>query len=580
LRHLRRLGARLRPYRLQVVGALVALTIAALAVLSMGVGLRFVIDGGFVEARPGALDHAIEAVLIVVLVLAAATFARSYLVSWLGERVVADLRRDVFGHVVRLSPGFFELTRTGEVLSRLTTDTSVIQTVIGSSVTQALRNVLLTVGGMVLLVITNPRLTGLICIVVPIAVIPIVVIGRIVRRLSRQTQDRVSDVSSVAEETLNAVRTVQSFAQERRESDRFTRAVEQTFTAAVSGARARAVMAAVVIALVFGAIVIVLWIGGQDVVAGRITAGELASFVFFATVVASAVGGLSDVAGDLQRAAGAAERLFDLLATEPLVRVPASPLPLRSESQGAVQFDAVSFAYPSQPDRLVLDRLSFDVRPGETVALVGPSGAGKTSVFQLLLRFYDPLEGQILLDGQPLDALDPPSFRARIGLVPQEPVIFSGDAWMNIRYGRPDASDEEVRAAAEAAAALEFLESLPDGLSTFLGEKGVRLSGGQRQRVAIARALLRDPALLLLDEATSALDAENERLVQVALERLMSGRTSIVIAHRLSTVQRADRILVMEAGRIVDEGRHGELISRDGLYARLASLQLTSGAGA
>ena len=577
LGQLRNLLAYLAPYRLRMAGALAALIVAAVAVLSLGVGLRYVIDGGFVEARPDALTHAVEAVLIVILVLALATFARSYLVAWIGERVVADLRRDVYARVVRLPPGYFELARTGEVLSRLTTDTAIVQAVIGGSVSQALRNLLLSLGGMVLLVATSPRLAGVVAIVVPLTVIPVVVLGRRVRRLSRAAQDRIGDIAVRVEESLNAIRTVQAFAQEDRESARFAAATEEAFAAATAGARARALLGAIVVALIFGAIVVILWIGGHDVLAGRMTAGELSSFVFFAAVVASAVGGLSDVAGDLQRAAGAAERLLDLLATEPEIRAPANPLPLVAEARGAVAMERVRFAYPSQPDRVVLDGLDLVVRPGETVALVGPSGAGKTTVFQLLLRFYDPLSGVIRLDGQPLDALDPQQFRARIGLVPQEPFIFSADAWSNIRYGRPEATDEEVLAAAEAAAALEFLEALPNGLATFLGEKGVRLSGGQRQRIAIARALLRDPALLLLDEATSALDAENERLVQIALERLMRGRTSIVIAHRLATVQRADRILVMERGRIVEQGRHGELLARGGLYARLAELQFANG---
>jgi ATP-binding cassette subfamily B protein len=580
LRQLRRLAALLAPCRLQAGVALIALVLAAGSLLSLGIGLRYVIDGGFVARREGALAHAVEAVLIVILVLAAATFLRSYMVNWLGERAMADLRSAVYAKVMRLSPGFFELTRTGEVLSRLTTDTSVIQAVIGSSITQALRNILLVLGGVAMLVSTNPRLAGMVGLVVPLVVLPIVVVGRRVRRLSRATQDRVGDATALAEETLNAVRTVQSFAQEARETARFRAAAEQVFVAGAAGARARAALAAAVVTLVFGAIILVLWIGSQDVLAGRISAGELSSFVFFATVVASAVGGLSDVFGDLQRAAGATERLLALLDAAPTVAAPAQPLALPSRSSGAVAFDGVRFAYPSHPERPVLDAVSLEVRPGETVALVGPSGAGKTSVLQLLLRFYDPQEGQVRLDGQPLTALDPVAFRRRIGLVPQEPVIFSADAWTNIRYGRPEASDAEVRAAAAAAAALDFLEALPQGLSTFLGEKGVRLSGGQRQRIAIARALLCDPALLLLDEATSALDAENERLVQTALERLMRGRTSIVIAHRLATVRRADRILVMNEGRIVDHGRHDELLGRGGLYARLAALQLTPGRAA
>ncbi len=462
------------------------------------------------------------------------------------------------------------------MISRLTTDTTVIQTVIAMGVTQALRNLLLLLGGTVLLAITNPRLTGFILLVVPLVVVPIVFFGRRVRSLSRLAQDKIAVVSSHIEETINAIRTVQAFTQEERESRDFVQRSETAFQTAARRARARALLAAFVITLVFGAIVVVLWIGGHDVVAGRISPGQLSAFVFYAAVVAGAFGGLSDVFGDLQRAAGAAERMFELLDTEPQITAPPNPLRLPEPPLGKVAFEDVTFAYPSHPERAVLRNLSFTVAAGETVALVGPSGAGKSSVFQLILRFYDPRSGRVLFDDVPVDAVDPTELRARIGLVPQEPVIFSADAWTNIRYGRPDATDEEVRAAAEAALATEFLERLPEGFSTFLGEKGVRLSGGQRQRIAIARAILRDPALLLLDEATSALDAESERLVQQALERLMEGRTSIVIAHRLATVQRASRILVMDEGRIVEQGRHGELMARGGLYARLADLQFRS----
>jgi ATP-binding cassette subfamily B protein len=580
LGQLRRLAAYLGRYRGHVAGALVALVLSSGAVLSLGVGLQHLIDGGFSAGRPQALDHAIEAVAIVILVLAFATFLRSYLVTWLGERVVADLRRDVYRHVVHLSPGFFEVTRTGEVVSRITTDTSVIQAVIGSSVTQALRNVLLVVGGLALLVWTNPRLTGFILVVVPLVVVPIVVIGRRVRQYSRESQDRMADVSGAAEETINAIRTVQSFAQEERESGRFSAATEAAFAAAARYARARGLLAGIAIGLVFGSIAVLLWIGGHDVLTGRITAGELSSFVFYATVVASAVGGLSETAGDLQRAAGATERLFELLDARSEIAAPAAPVPLPARSAGAIRFEHVSFAYPAHPERLILDGVDLEIRPGETMALVGPSGAGKTSVFQLLMRYFDPTRGRILFDSVPITDLDPRAYRSRIGLVPQEPVIFSGDGFMNIRYGRPDASDAEVRAAAEAAVATEFLDRLPDGFRTFLGEKGVRLSGGQRQRIAIARAILRDPAVLLLDEATSALDAENERLVQVALERLMQGRTSLVIAHRLATVLKADRIVVLDEGRVVDQGRHEDLLHRGGLYAKLAELQFDLGRAA
>jgi ATP-binding cassette subfamily B protein len=579
LGQLRRLATYLRPHRPLVIGTLVALTVSALAVLSIGAGLRHIVDGGFVQGRPQALDHALEAVGLVILVLALATFFRSYLVTRLGERLVADLRKDVFARVVRLSPAFFEQARTGEVISRITTDTAVIQTVIGASVTQALRNLLLLAGGLVILLVTSPRLTGFVLLVVPLVVVPIVLIGRRVRVLSRALQDQVAELGVRVEETLNGVRTVQGFGQEEHEAGRFAAGAEATYATAVRYARARSTLGAVVITLVFGAIGVVLWLGGYDVLEGRITPGELSAFVFYAALVASAVGGLAEVMGDLQRAAGATERLFELLDTQPTVTAPAKPRPIAA-TRGAVRFEGVGFAYPSFSDRPVLREFDLDVAPGERVALVGPSGAGKSSVLQLLLRFYEPDAGRILVDGVPLADLDPVAHRRRLGWVPQEPMIFSGTALDNIRYGRPDAGLDEVRAAAEAAAALGFIEALPQGFDTHLGEKGVRLSGGQRQRIAIARALLADPRVLLLDEATSALDAENERLVQQALERLMEGRTTLVIAHRLATVLAADRIVVMDGGRIVETGRHQDLVGNGGLYGRLAALQFTDAGAA
>jgi ATP-binding cassette subfamily B protein len=580
LKALRRLWHFMAPYRWRVVGALIALILAASSVLSLGVGLRYLIDHGFVGGRQQAMSHAVEAVLIVILVLAVSTFARSYLVTWLGERVVADVREALQRRLIRLEPGFFETVRMGEVLSRLTTDTSVIQAVIGTSVTQALRNLLMLLGGLVLLAVTNPKLTGLILLIVPVVVVPIVVIGRKVRTLSRQTQDRVATVSSLAEETLGAVKTVQAFGQEERESRTFVHACESAFATAARYAKARAFLAAIVITLVIGAIMAVLWIGGQDVLAGRLSAGELASFVFFASVVAGAMGGLSDTAGDLQRAAGAAERIFELLDTEPVIKAPAQIVALPPRTRGEIRFDNVTFAYPSAPDRRVLDGFDLTVRAGETVALVGPSGAGKSTLFDLMMRFYDPLAGRILLDGLDIRGFDPRAYRQRLGLVPQDPVIFGADAASNLRYGMPEASDEAVTAAASHAAARGFLEALPQGFATFLGERGVRLSGGQRQRLAIARVVLREPPVLLLDEATSALDAESERAVQDALERLRRGRTCMVIAHRLATVRKADRIIVLDEGRIVDEGRHDELVARGGLYARLAALQFDLDAAA
>ena len=562
-----------RPYGWQIAGALAALIVAASTVLGMGYGLRRLIDQGFASGNAALLDQTVILLMAVVVLLAAASYARFFLVSWIGERVVADIRKAVFGHVIALSPAYFEVTRSGEILSRLTTDTTLLQMVVGSSASIALRNLLLLIGGAVLLVITSPKLTGLVALVVPLVLLPILTYGRRVRRLSRDSQDRVADLGARADETLLSIRTVQAFGHEAIDRDRFAKEAEGAFDTAVERVRARAMLTALVILLVFGAVSAVLWIGGRDVFAGRITAGELSAFVFYAIVVAGAMGAISEVIGDLQRAAGATERLVELLATRSEITAPEQPLALPSPARGAIAFRNVTFRYPARPELPTLDGFDLSVTPGETVALVGPSGAGKTTVFPLLLRFYDPQSGTIALDDLDIRQVDPSTLRARIGLVPQEPVIFSADAWENIRYGRPGASDAEVRAAAEAASALEFLETLPDGLRTFLGERGVRLSGGQRQRVAIARAILRDPPILLLDEATSALDAESEQAVQQALARLMAGRTTLVIAHRLATVLKADRIVVMDQGRIVASGRHEDLIREGGLYARLAALQ-------
>ena len=565
----------MRPYRLPIAGASAALLVSGALVLALGQGLRRLIDSGFAAGDAGRLDGAAAAMFAVVAALAVSTTCRFYLVSWLGERVSADLRKAVFARVIGLSPSFFETARTGDILSRLSTDTSLLQSLVGSSISMWLRGAVMLVGAMVMLVLTSPMLALFVVGVVPLVVAPLVVFGRRERKLSRAAQDRVADLGAYAEEAFSGVRTVQANTHEATDIRLFDERVEQSVTTALARVRTRAWLILAIILLGFGAITLSIWFGGRQVVAGSLSGGELSAFVFYAVLVATSLSGLSELWGEMQRAAGAADRIAELLSARSEIAVPPRPVRMPSPSHGLVSFEDVTFRYPARPDAPALHSVSFAVEPGETVAIVGPSGAGKSTIFQLLLRFYDPQSGCIRIDGLDIASADPLDVRARIGVVPQDPVIFSADAWHNIRYGRPDASDEEVRAAMRAASA-DFLDDLPDGLDTFLGEKGVRLSGGQRQRVAIARAILRDPAILLLDEATSALDAESERAVQQALTVLSAGRTTLVIAHRLATVRRADRILVVDAGRVIATGPHEQLVRENGLYARLAELQFAT----
>ena len=563
----------LAPYKAQIVGFFVALLVAAGTVLALGVGLKYLVDEGFSRANPALLNQGLLLCMGLVVAMAVSTYVRFYIISWLGERVAADLRTTLYDHVVGLNVSFFETTKIGEILSRLTTDTTVLQSMVGSQVSMAIRHFFMLVGGAVMMLYTSLALTLPVLLVVPLVVVPIVVYGRRVRWLSRVSQDRIADASSYAEESLNSIRTVQAFTHEDRDRKSFKGHTDEVFRTSIDRIRARAILNTIVILLVFGAVGLMVWIGGHHVLDGTVTAGEMSAFIFYASVMARSANGLSEIYGDVQRAAGATERLMELLAIRPSVTAPAEPKPLPEPPLGTVAFEHVTFHYPSRPDSSALEGLDLAVASGETVALVGPSGAGKTTVFQLILRFYDPQAGRILMDGVDLKDVDPRAARARIGLVPQEPVIFAANAWENIRYGRPEASDEEVRLAAEAAAATEFLDKLPERFDSYLGERGVRLSGGQRQRIAIARAILRNPSVLLLDEATSALDAENERLVQAALERLMEGRTTLIIAHRLATVVNADRIAVMDQGRAIATGTHAELQESNPLYARLASMQ-------
>ena len=576
-------GARLRPllalapymarYRGRATLALIALTIAAVTTLVVPVAVRRMIDFGFTPEGIAKINSYFNVMIAVVAVLALASASRYYLVMTIGERIVADLRRDVFAHLMSLSPAFFDSSRSGELISRLTADTTQIKSAVGASVSIALRNFMLFIGATAMMVITSPRLSGLVLLAIPAIVLPLVAFGRWVRRLSRNAQDTLAEASAYAAELVGAIRTVQAYTGERLADQRFGGEVEQAYEAARSSTQARAVLTAIIIFIVFTSVVLILWIGSNDVLTGAISPGRLGQFVLYTAFAAAALGQLSEVWGEVSAASGAAERLFEILRVKSQISSPPSPRALPEPARGDVGLDHVSFAYPTRPQMLAVDDVSFSVRAGEKVAIVGPSGAGKSTLFHLLLRFYDPASGTISLDGVPINAADPREIRKRIALVPQEPAVFAASARENIRFGRPEASDAEVERAADLAHATEFIRRLPGGLEAQLGERGVTLSGGQRQRIAIARAILRDAPLLLLDEATSALDAESETLVQTALEELMRHRTTLVIAHRLATVLSCDRIIVIDRGRIVELGTHASLVAANGLYARLARLQ-------
>ncbi len=565
-------------YKPVLVGAAVALVFTAGVTLSMGQGVRLIIDNGFIAGSSAELNRTALLIIGIACLMAVGTYIRFYLVSWLGERVSADIRRDVFDHLISLHPHYFEANRSGEIMSRLTTDTTLLQTVVGSSASMALRSSLTFIGGLIMLLVTNLKLSALVLLCVPIVLVPILLFGRRVRTLSRESQDSIADVGSYAGEIIQQIKTVQSYTQELAESRAFGNHVENAFAISRLRIKQRALLIAVVITLIFSAIAVMLWVGGNDVINGSMTGGELGAFVFYAVIVAGSVATISEVVGELQRAAGAAERLIELLNVKSEINAPSAPRSFNLDKDSAhISIKDVNFSYPSRPEEKALRDLSIEIAAGQTLALVGPSGAGKSTVFELLQRFYDPASGSIELGGIDIRDVAPSELRTHIGVVSQQPALFSGNVWHNIRYGRPEASDDEIYAAAQAAYAHEFISKLPQGYNSDLGEQGVRLSGGQRQRIAIARAVLKNPKILLLDEATSALDAQSEQKVQQALEALMQNRTTIIIAHRLATIRNSDQIAVMEYGQLVAQGTHEELLQSSPLYQRLSELQFTTG---
>jgi ATP-binding cassette subfamily B protein len=572
LRLLMRLLPFIAPYKKMVLGAALALIITAGVSLAMGQGIRLLVDQGFNSSDPSLLNQAMIILAVITFLMAAGTFTRFYLVSWLGERVSNDVRLAVFNHLLTLDPYYFEVNRSGEINARLTTDTTLLQSIIGSSISMALRNSLTFVGGLVMMLITNPKLALIVLTSVPLVIFPMILYGRRIRKLSRLSQDRVADIGTYAGEIVQNIKIVQSFTREAEETKAFGKEVEKAFNVAKKRILQRSILIVVAMTLVFTGLSSMIWVGAQDVASGLITSGELAAFIFYALMVAMAVATISEVYGELQRAAGATERLLELLSEEADISAPEAAIPLPNGPL-ALSFDKVSFNYPSRPDQAALENISFNVAAGETVAIVGPSGAGKSTLFELLQRFYDPKSGDINVAGHNIKQLKPQDLRSHLGLVPQQPTLFSADVAHNIRYGDPSASQEKVEQAAQKAYADEFIAKLPEGYASYLGEQGVRLSGGQKQRIAIARAMLKDPSILLLDEATSALDANSEHKVQAALQELMHGRTTLIIAHRLATVMHADRIMLFNEGKLEAQGTHAELIASSDLYKRLSQLQ-------